>query len=78
MDATQFAAAIEQYERTNLTVSVNVGDHVLRYATPSRLCFWRVQTLNSKEPDTIAWQGELPVAILIPAPDGTAHARRVF
>ncbi len=30
------------------------------------------------EPDTIAWYDDLPVAILIPAPDGTAHARKVF
>ncbi len=30
------------------------------------------------EPDTIAWHGELPVAILVPAADGTAHARKVF
>lgn len=30
------------------------------------------------EPDTIAWYDELPVAILVPAPDGTAHARKVF
>ncbi len=30
------------------------------------------------EPDTIAWFDELPVAILVPAADGTAHARKVF
>ena len=30
------------------------------------------------QPDTIAWYEELPVAILVPAPDGTAHARKVF
>ncbi len=30
------------------------------------------------EPDTIAWHEGLPVAILVPAPDGTAHARKVF
>jgi hypothetical protein len=30
------------------------------------------------EPDTIAWHDELPVAILVPAADGTAHARKVF
>ena len=29
-------------------------------------------------PETIAWHGELPVAILVPAEDGTAHARKVF
>lgn len=28
--------------------------------------------------DTIGWYDDLPVAILVPAPDGTAHARRVF
>ncbi len=30
------------------------------------------------EADTIAWYEELPVAILMPASDGTAHARKVF
>ncbi|NOS67356.1 MAG: tRNA pseudouridine(55) synthase TruB [Candidatus Peribacteraceae bacterium] len=30
------------------------------------------------EPDTIGWHDDLPVAILVPAPDGTAHARKVF
>ncbi len=29
-------------------------------------------------PNTIAWHKELPVALLIPTPDGTAHARKVF
>ncbi len=29
-------------------------------------------------PDTIGWHQDLPVAILEPATDGTAHARRVF
>ncbi len=28
--------------------------------------------------DTIAWHEDLPVAILVPASDGTAHARKVF
>ncbi len=30
------------------------------------------------EPQTIAWHEDLPVAILMPAPDGTAHAKKVF
>lgn len=30
------------------------------------------------EANTIAWHNELPVAILVPAPDGTAHAKKVF
>lgn len=30
------------------------------------------------EPDTIGWHDDLPVAILVPAPDGTAHAKKVF
>ena len=29
-------------------------------------------------PNTIAWQDELPVAILVPGPDGTARAKKVF
>ena len=30
------------------------------------------------QPNTIGWFDELPVAILVPASDGTAHARKVF
>ena len=30
------------------------------------------------QPRTIGWFEELPVAMLVPAPDGTAHARKVF
>lgn len=30
------------------------------------------------EPDTIGWHDDLPVAILVPAADGTAHAKKVF
>ena len=30
------------------------------------------------EPETIGWHGDLPVAILVQAPDGTVHAKKVF
>jgi tRNA pseudouridine55 synthase len=30
------------------------------------------------QPGTIGWLDDLPVALLIPAPDGTAHAKKIF
>jgi len=52
---------IANYERTNPAVEVTVGDAVLRYATPSQTCLWRVQTLATKEPDTIQWLMSFPM-----------------
>lgn len=34
---------------------VQKGPHEVRYATPNQLTAWRVHTLFTKEPDTIAW-----------------------
>ena len=46
---------LEDYERLNPVAEVRHRGQVLRYATPNRATFWRVQTLFEKEPDTIAW-----------------------
>ena len=34
---------------------VSFGDTSIVYATPNKMTAWRVRTLFSKEPDTIAW-----------------------
>ncbi len=47
--------SLEDYERLDPVADVRRGDLHLRYATPNRATFWRVQTLFDKEPDTIAW-----------------------
>jgi len=47
--------SLEDYERLNPVAEVRHGERTLRYATPNRATFWRVQTLFEKEPDTIAW-----------------------
>lgn len=51
---------IQEYERIMPTVTVEG----MVYFTPNSQCVWRVQTLNTKEPDTIEWlrsmkEGEL-------------------
>jgi FkbM family methyltransferase len=53
-------ATITNYERASPAVEVTVGNCVLRYATPSQTCLWRVQTLATKEPDTIEWLLSFP------------------
>jgi len=60
MDVTEFKAAVEGYEQSNLIATYQVGQQVLRYHTPNTVCFQRVQTLASKEPDTIAWLNGMP------------------
>ncbi len=60
MDNADFAKAVEAYENSNPVAAVQVGDKVLRYLTPNRICLTRVQTLATKEPDTIDWLDGMP------------------
>lgn len=48
---------IEQYETINPTVNVTINNNGKSaiYFTPSKETVWRVQTLASKEPDTVNW-----------------------
>jgi FkbM family methyltransferase len=46
---------LEQYEQIAPILAVNDGGTEVRYFTPNRFTHWRVQTLFTKEPDTIAW-----------------------
>lgn len=47
--------SLEQYELLNPSVPVVVDGRTLVFNTPNRNALWRVQTLATKEPDTIAW-----------------------
>jgi FkbM family methyltransferase len=46
-------------ERLPSVVTVQRGTHQLRYATPNKMCLWRVKTLATKEPSTIGWLDSL-------------------
>lgn len=46
---------LEQFEKIKPTQTITYGNHALNYSTPNQLTAWRVQTLFSKEPDTIDW-----------------------
>jgi FkbM family methyltransferase len=46
---------LEQYEQLQPSASIEVKGKKIVYNTPNRHTAWRVQTLFSKEPDTIEW-----------------------
>ncbi len=47
--------SLAQYEKINPVIKLEVNGKVLAYSTPNSHTAWRVQTLFTKEPDTIAW-----------------------
>ena len=51
---------IEDYERIFPTANLPTPSGDLRFHTPNSACLWRVQTLLTKEPDTIAWIDAMP------------------
>jgi FkbM family methyltransferase len=56
---------IEQYEQINPAATLTVDGKSLVYCTPNRRALWRVQTLFTKEPDTIQWlNGLAPGSVL--------------
>jgi FkbM family methyltransferase len=55
MSAAAGKFSIEQYEAINPTASVKHAGRKLIYAVPNRTTLWRVETLFTKEPSTIAW-----------------------
>lgn len=55
MSAAAGKFSIEQYEAINPTASVTHAGKKLSYAVPNRTTLWRVETLFTKEPSTIAW-----------------------
>jgi FkbM family methyltransferase len=46
---------LEKYERLDPRVIVKNGDGAITFCTPNRHTAWRVNTLFTKEPDTIEW-----------------------
>jgi FkbM family methyltransferase len=55
MSAVAGKFSVEQYEAINPTASVKHAGKKLTYAVPNRTTLWRVETLFTKEPSTIAW-----------------------
>ena len=51
---------IDDYERIFPTANLPTPSGDLRFHTPNSACLWRVQTLLTKEPDTIAWIDAMP------------------
>lgn len=46
---------IEEYEQLQPVATVRCGNTTVRYSVPSRMALWRVETLRTKEPETIEW-----------------------
>lgn len=46
---------IEEYEKLQPVAMVRAGDVAVRYSVPSKMALWRVETLLTKEPETIDW-----------------------
>lgn len=46
---------IQRYEALNPTATIQHAGKKLTYAVPNRTTLWRVETLFTKEPSTIAW-----------------------
>lgn len=46
---------IEEYEKIIPYTDIIEGAHTLRYSTPNTMTQWRVQSLRTKEPDTLTW-----------------------
>ena len=46
---------IEEYEQLLPVASVKYGTEMIRYVVPSRMALWRVETLLTKEPETVEW-----------------------
>ena len=46
---------LEQYEKLSPSAEVEHGGVKMRFATPSAVALWRVQSIHSKEPWTLEW-----------------------
>lgn len=46
---------LEEYEKLDPIAQVDWEGKRIVFATPNRFTYWRVETLPSKEPDTLAW-----------------------
>src|SRR6185369_11103747 len=51
---------LEQFEQLHPNMTYSMGDAgELKFLTPNQHCAWRVHTLDTKEPDTIAWLAKM-------------------
>jgi len=50
---------IEAYEKLKPAMAIPVGESRVIYATPNRMTAWRVKSFFTKEPETVAWLGEI-------------------
>lgn len=53
--ATTLELTLEQYESLLPAVTIRDGESTVTYCTPNLATRWRVDTLFTKEPDTIEW-----------------------
>ena len=58
--STDIQDLVDAHEKVVPVAEARLGPHVLRYHVPNRTCLTRVQTLLSKEPDTITWLSSIP------------------
>lgn len=57
---------LEEYERFMPGATVNIGGKKLQFCIPNKQVAWRVSTMFTKEPDTIAWiQGMAPGEVFL-------------
>lgn len=52
---------LDEYEQLqpNLKYTLSMPEGELTFLTPNQQCAWRVKTLDTKEPDTIAWLAKM-------------------
>lgn len=66
MEETDFIKQLEAHESFRPAVTLTYGGVPLTYNVPNRMTLWRVETLPTKEPSTIAWLDEIePGSILL-------------
>jgi len=65
-DSADFAKQIEAYENFDPAITLTYNGISIVYRIPNRAALWRVETLPTKEPCTIAWLESMePGAILL-------------
>lgn len=55
LNNVEFSQQVKTYEKLHPEVTVTYNNAPLTFHTPNRVVLWRVKTLFTKEPSTIAW-----------------------
>jgi FkbM family methyltransferase len=58
--ASDLPALVDTYAKNAPVAEARLGEFTLRYHVPNSMCLARVQTLLTKEPDTIGWLYSIP------------------